>query len=539
VSSDAKAKQSPSGPVALEAAGTSALAPILGDEGGLSELQAIRQAKVEALRARGVEPYPTRAMRSSTVAAAKARFAEIEPTLAEGSEDDVVLSLAGRLVSRRHQGKTVFANLRDGSGEIQLYLRRDDVGEEAFEDFLRLYDLGDFLQATGTLFRTRAGEVSLRVRDFSMLSKSLNAPPEKWHGLQDVETRYRQRYADLIANEEVRDVFEKRSRVISAIRRFLDDRGFIEVETPTLQPLYGGAAARPFTTVHHALDQVFYLRIAVELYLKRLIVGGFERVYEITKDFRNEGMDRNHSPEFTMLEWYEAYADYEQVMTMTEDLMRHVTIAVHGAPRFTKDGNEINVSQPFARKTLRDAIRESSGVDYVAFPDQAGLLKAARAAGADVASDTVWARIVDELLKQFVRPNLIQPTFLVDYPVELSPLAKRIPENPSHVERFQLYIGGGEMANAFTELNDPLDQLARFVDQQRDREAGDEDAMPIDEDYVNALMYGMPPTGGIGIGIDRLVMLLTDQQNIRDVILFPAMRNLPASSPIRDSGELG
>jgi lysyl-tRNA synthetase, class II len=515
------------------------LGPILGEEGGLSELQAIRQAKVEALRARGIEPYPARAARNSTVAAARARFAEVEPTLAEGSEDDVEFALAGRLVSRRHQGKTVFAHLRDGTGEIQLYLRRDAVGEDAFEDFLRLYDLGDFLQASGTLFRTRAGEVSLRVSDFSMLSKSLNAPPEKWHGLQDVETRYRQRYADLIANDEVRDVFAKRSRIISAIRRFLDDRGFIEVETPTLQPLYGGAAARPFTTVHHALDQVFYLRIAVELYLKRLIVGGFERVYEITKDFRNEGIDRNHSPEFTMLEWYEAYADYEQVMTMTEELIRHVTIAVHGEPQFTKDGHEIDVSQPFARKTLRDAIREFSGVDYVAFPDQAGLLTAARAAGADVASDTVWARIVDELLKQFVRPHLIQPTFLIDYPVELSPLAKRIPDNPSHVERFQLYIGGGEMGNAFTELNDPLDQLARFVDQQRDREAGDEDAMPIDEDYVNALMYGMPPTGGIGIGIDRLVMLLTDQANIRDVILFPAMRSLPASSMTKSTGELG
>jgi lysyl-tRNA synthetase class 2 len=498
----------------------------------LSELQRIRQEKVDEFRERGIDPYPARSARSLALGEAKARYVEIEPSLGESGEDSEELTLAGRLVSRRHQGKTVFSHLRDGSGDLQLYVRRDDVGEGAFDDFLKLYDLGDFVQARGRLFRTRAGEVSLRVSDFSILSKALNAPPEKWHGLQDVETRYRQRYADLIANEDVRAVFAARSKIVSTIRGFLDQRGFIEVETPTLQPLYGGAAARPFTTQHHALDQTFYLRIAVELYLKRLIVGGFDRVYEITKDFRNEGIDRNHSPEFTMLEWYEAYSDYEQVMAMTEDLIREVTIAVHGEPRFTSNGNDIDLSTPFARKTLRGAIKEASGVDYVTFPDQAGLLQAARAAGADVPSDTVWPRIVDELLKQFVRPFLIQPTFLLDYPVELSPLAKRIPGDPSHVERFQLYVGGGEIANAFTELNDPLDQLARFVDQQRDRDAGDEDAMPIDEDYVNALMFGMPPTGGIGIGIDRLTMLLTDQSNIRDVILFPAMRNLGPASPV-------
>lgn len=493
----------------------------------LSELQGVRQAKADALRERGSDPYPARTNRSIDVAGAHARFAAVEPALKDGAEDDEALTIAGRLVSRRHQGRTVFAHLRDGSGEIQLYLRRDDVGEDVFDDFLRIVDLGDFIEATGTLFRTRAGEVSVRVGSFTMLSKALNAPPEKWHGLQDVETRYRQRYADLIANDEVRDVFAKRSRIVSTIRQFLESRDFIEVETPTLQPLYGGAAARPFTTVHNALSQTFYLRIAVELYLKRLIVGGFDRVFEITKSFRNEGIDRNHSPEFTMLEWYEAYADYERVMAMTEALIREVTIAVHGAPVFVHDGQEIDVGQRFARVSLREAIQKESGVDYAEFPDQAELLKAARSAGADVASDTVWPRIVDELLKQFVRPRLIQPTFLIDYPVELSPLAKRKADDPSHAERFQLYIGGGEIANAFSELNDPMDQLARFLDQQRDREAGDEEAMPIDIDYVNALMYGMPPTGGIGIGIDRLTMLLTDQPNIRDVILFPAMRLLP------------
>lgn len=512
---------------ALVEAESGVLAEMLGANHQLSELQAIRQAKVDVLRSRGHEPYPARTTRNTMIAQARSRFADIEPSLPEGTKDEALQILAGRLVARRHQGKTVFAQLRDGSGEIQLYLRRDDVGQEAFDDFLKLYDLGDFVEVEGNLFRTRAGEVSLHVSRFSILSKALNAPPEKWHGLQNVETRYRQRYADLISNADVRGVFEQRSRIVRTIRNFLDERGFIEVETPTLQPLYGGAAARPFTTEHHALSQTFYLRIAVELYLKRLIVGGFDRVYEITKNFRNEGIDRNHSPEFTMLEWYEAYADYETVMQRTEDLMRAVTIAVHGEPRFTHDGQVIDLTAPFARKTLREAIKEASGVDYVTLPEREDLLKAAREAGADVPSDTVWPRIVDEMLKQFVRPYLQQPTFLLEYPVELSPLAKRKPSDATHVERFQLYMGGGEIANAFTELNDPLDQLARFVEQQRDRDAGDEEAMPIDLDYVNALMYGMPPTGGIGIGIDRLTMVLTDQPNIRDVILFPAMRNLP------------
>ena len=514
---------------ALDLATSGALERAIDRDFALSELQQIRQEKAETLRAAGIDPYPPRASRNLTAAEAIARFEQLEPSLPEGEPDREVQTLVGRLVSRRHQGKTIFGHIRDGSGEIQLYLRKDDLGEAQFDDVLRLYDLGDFVQVSGRLFRTRAGEISLRVDAISMLSKALNAPPEKWHGLQDVETRYRQRYADLIANDDVREVFRRRSLIVSTIRRFLEAEGFIEVETPTLQPLYGGAAARPFTTHHHALDQTFYLRIADELYLKRLIVGGFERVFEITKDFRNEGIDRNHSPEFTMLEWYEAYSDYLRVMALTEELMRAIAVAVHGEPVFVKDGNAIDLAPPFARKTLRQAIHEATGVDYVAYPDQAGLLQAARAGGGDIPSDTVWPRIVDELLKQFVRPFLIQPTFLLDYPVALSPLAKRKADDPSHVERFQLYIGGGEIANAFTELNDPLDQLARFMEQQRDRDAGDEEAMPIDLDYVNALMYGMPPTGGIGIGIDRLTMLLTDQPNIRDVILFPAMRTLPDS----------
>ncbi|HYO29647.1 MAG TPA: lysine--tRNA ligase [Thermomicrobiales bacterium] len=494
----------------------------------LSELQAIRMEKAVALRQQGTDPYPTRATRSHRIDEALTQFGDLEPRLPEGGEAPEHVTLVGRLVSRRHQGKTVFAHIRDGSGEIQLYVRRDDVGAEAFDRFLKFYDLGDFVQAEGNLFRTRMGEVSLRVNGVAMLAKALNAPPEKWHGLQDTETRYRQRYADLIANAETRRVFTTRTAIVSAIRRFLDERGYLEVETPTLQPLYGGAAARPFTTFHNALGQTFYLRIADELYLKRLIVGGFERVYEISKDFRNEGIDRNHSPEFTMLEFYEAYADYLVMMETVEALIARTTGEALGSSRFTSQGHEIDVSPPWPRRTLREAIRQASGVDYVEHRDQAGLMAAGRAAGADIPDGTVWPRIVDELLKQFVRPSLIQPTFLVDYPVELSPLAKRKPDDPTHVERFQAYLGGGEIGNAFSELNDPLDQWARFVEQQKDRDAGDLDAMPIDEDYVNALMYGMPPTGGVGIGIDRLVMLLTDQPSLRDVILFPAMRALPA-----------
>ena len=494
----------------------------------LSELQRIRRAKAEALEERGIAPYPTRAQRTHTTAEALALFerAEKDEALEDGYTSETV-TLTGRLVSYRHMGKTVFAHIRDGHGELQLYIRKDVIGEETYSDVLKLLDVGDFVQASGDLFRTRMGEVSLRTSSVTMLAKALNAPPEKWHGLQDIDLRYRQRYADLIANEETRKVFETRSRIVSAIRHFLDDHGYLEVETPVLQPLYGGAAARPFTTHHNTLDQTFYLRIADELYLKRLIVGGFERVYEIAKDFRNEGISKNHSPEFTMLEFYQAYGDYEQMMDMVEQLISSVVKEVYGGSTFTYQGHEIDVTPPWPRMTLRDAIRERSGIDYTEFPEAEDLIAEARKAGADIESGMVWPRVVDELLKQFVRPYLIQPTFLIDYPVELSPLAKKKPDDPTHVERFQPYIGGGEIGNAFTELNDPMDQLDRFLDQQKDREAGDEEAMPIDRDFINALMYGMPPTGGVGIGIDRLVMLLTDQSTLRDVILFPAMRRLP------------
>lgn len=500
----------------------------------LSDLQDIRRQKVDDLRELGVDPYPTRSERTHTNDAAIALF-EAEETaeaLDSNGYSTETMTLVGRIISYRHMGKTVFAHIRDGHGEIQLYIRKDQIGEDDFQQVLKLYDVGDFVSATGHLFRTRMGEVSLRVDSVTMLSKALNAPPEKWHGLTDVDTRYRQRYADLIANEETRRVFAIRSKVVSEIRRFMDSHGFMEVETPVLQPLYGGAAARPFTTHHNTLDQTFYLRIADELYLKRLLVGGYEKVYEIAKDFRNEGMDRNHSPEFTMMEWYEAYSDYEQQMEYVEEMIHHVVEQIFGGSTFEFQGHTIDVTTPWPRQTLREAILERSGIDYTEYPEAEDLIRVANEKGAKIEPGTVWPRAVDELLKHFVRPFLIQPTFLIDYPVELSPLAKKKPDDPTHVERFQPYIGGGEIGNSFTELNDPMDQLARFMEQRKDADAGDEEAMPLDEDFINALMYGMPPTGGVGIGIDRLVMLLTDQHTIRDVILFPAMRNLPA----RESG---
>ncbi len=496
-------------------------------EPALSDLQRVRLEKVREFRAAGIEPYPTRSQRTHTTVEAIDLFESDEASGEEGSLHRV--TVGGRIAAIRHMGKTIFVQLRDGHGTVQLYLRKDELGEEAFADFLHLFDLGDWVEASGSLFRTKTGEVSVRSNAVTMLSKALNAPPDKYHGLQDIEQRYRQRYADLIANSEVRRVFEIRAKLVSAFREYLDSHGYLEVETPVLQPLYGGAAARPFTTHHNALDQTFYLRIADELYLKRLIAGGFERVYEIGKDFRNEGVDKNHSPEFTMLEFYEAFGDYTTMMERVQGMLQLAAQKIFGGLEFETHGHLIDLGGEWPRVSLRQAILDGSGVDYTEYPDQPSLLAAARAAGADIDGDTVWPRIVDEMLKQFVRPFLVQPTFLIDYPVELSPLAKRTSHDPSHVERFQLYIAGGELGNAFTELNDPVDQWLRFTNQQKDKEAGDLDAMPIDMDFINALMYGMPPTGGLGIGIDRTTMIFADQSTIRDVILFPAMRNLPAA----------
>ncbi len=410
-----------------------------------------------------------------------------------------------------------FLDVVDRSGRIQLQARVDDLGADGMERLLDL-DLGDVIGIDGIAFCSRRGELTLRIRSFELLAKSLRPPPEKHHGLRDVETRFRHRELDLIANEQVRDLFLTRARIVSAIRRFLDAEGFVEVETPVLQPLYGGAAARPFTTHHNALDRELYLRIATELYLKRLIVGGLERVYEIGKDFRNEGVDSTHNPEFTMLEWYEAYADYNDIAARCERLIAHVAgeIGYRG---------EIDFSPPWRRETLAGAILARTGIDIAELRERDPLCAEMHARGFTAAEEDSWPRLVDDLLSKQVEPTLIQPTFLIDYPVEISPLAKRHRSQEGLVERFEAYVGGMEIANAFTELNDPDDQRRRFEEQRALAAAGDEEAQPYDESFVQALEHGMPPTGGIGIGIDRLVMVMTGTRSIREVVLFPAMRD--------------
>jgi lysyl-tRNA synthetase, class II len=436
--------------------------------------------------------------------------------LAPGEETKVRARVAGRLAARRGQGRAAFLDLVDRSGRIQLHARVDVLGEEAMERLLSL-DLGDLLGADGTVFRTRRGELSLALLDFTILAKTLRPPPEKHHGLADVETRFRQRELDLMSSEEARRLFITRARMIGAIRRFLDAAGFVEVETPVLQPLYGGAAARPFTTHHNVLDRDLYLRIATELYLKRLIVGGLERVYEIGKNFRNEGVSFKHNPEFTVLEWYEAYADYDDVARRCEQLVHHV------AGEAGYEG-ELDFAPPWRRETLQDAIGSRTGVDVLAARELGALEEAMRERDLDVPAEETWGRLVDHLLSKYVEPELIEPTFLMDYPVELSPLAKRHRTRDGLVERFEAFAGGMEFANAFTELNDPDDQRARFEQQRRYAAAGDPEAQPFDEAFLLALEHGMPPTGGIGIGIDRLVMLMTGTRSIREVVLFPAMR---------------
>ncbi len=435
--------------------------------------------------------------------------------LEAGEETEVRARIAGRIAARRGQGKAAFVDLVDRSGRMQLHARADVLGQESLDRLVGL-DLGDLIGADGTVFRTRRGELSLKIDDWTLLAKSLLAPPEKHHGLHDVETRYRQRELDLMANEESRELFITRARVITEIRRFLDTAGFVEVETPILQPIYGGGMGRPFTTHHNELDRTLYLRIATELYLKRLIVGGLERVYEIGKDFRNEGVSFKHNPEFTVLEWYEAYADYEDIAARCEQLVASVARAI-GA-----DGFE----PPWQRETLGGAIASRTGVDIYAHRSLDALRAAMVSAGLDPAEhETTWARLVDHLLSKYVEPKLIEPTFLFDYPIELSPLAKKHRSEPGLVERFEVFGGGMEFGNAFSELNDPDDQRERFQSQRAEAAAGDEEAMPYDEAYVRALEHGMPPTGGIGIGIDRLVMLLTGRDTIREVVLFPAMRD--------------
>jgi len=480
-----------------------------------------RIAKLQRLRSVGIDPYPARSRRTHTAAQALAFYRD-HPTPQGDSGPQV--TVAGRLVLLRPMGKATFGHVEDGSGRIQIYLKVDSIGSERYELFRETVDLGDFLQITGYLFQTRTGEITIHVEDYTILAKALMPPPEKWHGLRDVETRYRQRYLDLMANTNVRRIFLVRSKVVSAMRRFLDARGFIEVETPVLQPIYGGAAARPFITHHNALDQDFYLRIATELYLKRLIVAGIEKVYEIGKDFRNEGIDTTHNPEFTMMESYEAYADYTDVMAMVEEMIPTIAQEAIGDTRLTYGDHTIDLTPPWRRVSLRQAILEHTGLDIEDFPTQDQLSTHVQMMGLKVAPKASWGKLVDEIFSTLVQPKLIQPTFIIDYPVELSPFAKKKPEDPRYVERFEAFIAGLETGNAFSELNDPLDQLERFQEQARQRAAGDEEAHPMDEDFIVALMHGMPPTGGLGIGIDRLVMLLTNQESIREVILFPQLR---------------
>ena len=471
-----------------------------------------RRAKLERLREAGIEPFPHEFPGVQPASTVHAAHGDLEA----GEETDAPYRVAGRLAARRGHGGAAFLDLVDRSGRMQVQARKDVLGEDSF-DALTSLDLGDIVGVEGTAFKSRRGELTLRATGWQLLAKSLLAPPEKFHGLEDVETRYRRRELDLMANDEARELFILRSRVIAAVRRWLDRRDFLEVETPVLQPLYGGALARPFTTHHNALDRDLYLRIATELYLKRLIVGGLERVYELGKDFRNEGISHKHNPEFTMLEWYEAYADYNTVAAELEELVAHVAAEVG------YDG-EVDFSAPWRRVTLRDAIREEIGLDVLELRDRDALVAGARERGIELDPTETWPRLVDALLSKHVEPTLADPTFVLDYPVELSPFAKDHRSEPGLVERFECFAGGMEFANAFTELNDPDEQRARFEHQVQQVEEGDEETQPYDEDYVRALEQGMPPTGGIGVGIDRLVMLLSGRHSIREVVLFPAMR---------------
>ena len=503
----------------------------------LTTLEINRLEKLERLRAKGIEPYPTRTERTHTSQSATRLFEAAETAaVAQGEQPQPVkAALAGRLRSMRPMGKLTFAHIEDGDGRIQLFLRANDIGQDQLGLFNREFDLGDFVQASGEMFRTRSGEVSLRVEAFQMLAKALTPLPaakdEVVDGeivrhalLADPETRYRQRYADLAVNPEVRQIFQTRAAIVTALRSFLDGRGFLEVETPILQPLYGGAAARPFITHHNQLHQDLYLRISFELYLKRLLVGGIERVYEVGRDFRNEGVSFKHNPEFTQLEFYWAYADYLQVMEMTEQMIAYVCDHVLGSRKITYDGHEINFDIPWPRLELRQGLLNTSGIDIAEYPTARSLDTAMRQRGIETKPGETRGKLIDQLLSDFLEPTLIQPTFLYDYPRDLSPLAKSKPGDPLTVERFEAYVAGFELCNAFTELNDPLDQEQRFLEMGRDYEVDDEEHHPMDEDYLRAMRYGMPPSGGFGMGVDRLVMLLTDNPNIREVILFPPLR---------------
>jgi lysyl-tRNA synthetase class 2 len=492
-----------------------------------TDLERIRIEKLHRMRSQGIDPYPASVERTSTIAEALA-------ALQAGKEGPQV-SVAGRLRSVRAMGKAIFAHVEDGSGSIQLFLRLQEVGEQALEAFERDFDLGDFVGATGTLMRTRSGEDSVLVSEIRMLAKAITPLPAvkekevdgetvRYGAFSDVEERYRQRYADLASNPDVREVFRIRARTVAALREFLHERGFLEVETPVLQPVYGGAAAHPFVTHHNQLHQDLYLRVSDELYLKRLLVGMYDRVYEIGRDFRNEGVSSRHNPEFTQLEFYAAYLDYREVMELCEQMVAYVAQQVLGTSAIEYEGHEIELRPPWRRVTLRDAILEATGVDYAKHRTAEELAAAMEAKGTEAKRGATRGYLIDKGLLSAVEPGLIQPTFVIDYPRDISPLAKTKPEDPTHVERFEFFIGGMEMGNAFSELNDPLEQERRFEEMRRLYGPDDEEAHPLDEDYLRAMRYGMPPNGGLGLGVDRLVMLLTDRPTIREVILYPHLR---------------
>ncbi|MBT5856008.1 lysine--tRNA ligase [bacterium] len=489
---------------------------------GLTE-EEVRLEKMNQLRASGINPFAYTYDPTHIISKVNATHEALE----DGGHSGETVKIAGRIVAKRGHGKATFGNILDQSGEIQYYAKVDSLGEEAFDRLLHL-DVGDIIGIEGEPFRSRRGQLTIKIQSYTLLTKALHPLPEKFHGLQDKETRYRQRYVDLIANPEVRETFKARSKVIHSIREFLHDKDFMDVETPVLQTIYGGASARPFSTHHNELDQNLFLRISLELPLKRLLVGGFERVYEIGRVFRNEGVSYKHNPEYTLLELYQAYADYTDVMALTETLLSKLVQDVKGSHELEYQGQTLNFQPPFQRITMVDALKKYAGVDVADGED--ALRARAIELGLDVPEKAHRGELINLLYDKTVESNLIQPTFVMDYPWETSPLAKRKRDNPDFVERFELIINGMEIANAFSELNDPIDQHDRFLDQQKAKDAGYEDAHEMDEDFVTALKYGMPPAGGLGIGIDRVVMLLTDSPSIRDVILFPHMRSVNEAS---------